>query len=115
MTLVITMNGKIYEIREQQQKFNTAVAASDSEVVITGTLGCDSYNHLEVLNSDAVGIQIRLDNDSNRAYNINAQTGFILDVAEGQSFKQVMNVNLDTVTAQTVDKILFKAFKKVEV
>lgn len=104
-----------WRIVEQKQAFNTAVDAAGREQIIAGTYNVDAYNSLEVMNSDAVGIQILLDNDSTRAYNIDSKIGFILKPEEGQVFKTVVQVNRDGVTAETANAILFKAMKKVEV
>lgn len=109
------MSDKRYTITEQKQAFNTGIAASAKEEIITGTNNVDAFNHLEVINGDAVAIQIRLDSDTTRSYNIAASTALVIDVSEGQIFKNVLQVNLDTVSAETANAILFKAMKKVEV
>lgn len=102
-----------YEVTEQQQAVNTAIIAAASEVVISGTQRVDHYNHLEVINQDAVQLKISLDSDANRTYTIGAKTGFILDASEGQFFNSVLQTNNDAAAAETAGAILFKAFKKI--
>jgi len=104
-----------YKILEQRQAFNSALAATATETVINGTLSVDFYNHLEVLNTDAVKIRIRLDRDSTRVYFVEAKTGFILPVEEGQQFRSVEQINEDAAAAETANTILFKAMYKVKV
>jgi len=101
-----------YNILEQAQAFNTGIAAAASEVPITGTTKVNTFNHLEILNSDVVKIEIRLDADSSKAYFIEAKTGFVLDVSEGQQFRSVQQFNRDAAAAETVNLILFKAMHK---
>lgn len=101
-----------YIITEQSQAKNTAIAAAGNEVVITGTQRVDYFNHLEVLNSDNVKIEVRLDSDSTRAYFIEAKTGFVLDVAEGQKFSSVQQFNRDSAASEVADLIIFKAMRK---
>lgn len=102
-----------YTIQEQQQALNTGIAAADNETPISATQRVDAYNHLEIINSDNVKIEIRLDSDANRAYFIEAKTGFVLDVSEGQRFTSIQQFNRDAAAAQVAGLIQFKAMKKV--
>lgn len=104
-----------YDIVEQQQVVNTAIAAAANEIVITATDRVDAYNHLEIINSDNVKIEIRLDADVQRAYFIEAKTGFVLDVSEGQRFTTLQQLNCDAAAAEVAGLIQFKAMKKIAV
>ena len=104
-----------YQTTEQVQGKNTNIAAAAGENPITATQRSPFFNHLEVVNSDNVKIEVQLDGDSTRAYFIEAKTAFILDVSEGQRFTFVRQINRDASTSQTADLIIFKAMHKVRV
>ncbi|MBI2652107.1 hypothetical protein HYX00_01460 [Candidatus Woesearchaeota archaeon] len=101
---------------------NTAVAAGASERVINAPTyaskgGYERWNSLEVYNRDNVAIEIRLDEQTSgtKVFQIPANTIFVLEHDEGIEFDTVDQANLDGATAETANKIFFKASVKKEV
>lgn len=90
---------------------NTAVAASDSEVIADANSKYNTYNRLLVQNLDIVDIEIRLDQLSTggRVFRVGKNGGYLnIEPEAGIYFRSVQNVNLSAADAQTAGKILFR-------
>ena len=101
---------------------NTAVAAGASERVINAPTyaskgGYARWNYLEVYNLDNVPIEVRLDGQTSgtKVYQIPANTIMVEEHTKGIEFDYVDQANLDGATAETADKIFFKASVKKQV
>lgn len=106
--------------RESKSTFNTGVAATASEQIITGTDSVPDYNFLFVQNRDAVPVELRLDGmtTNGRVFQVQANGGLlVLDPANGDDvhFITLTVVNLDAATAEVANKILFRWSRKERV
>lgn len=102
-----------YEEVESQDAFNTAVAAGGIEAVFTATQRSPNFNKLLVQNTDVVDINIYLDTGGSavagRRYKVPKNSVFSIDPAtENINFINVTQENLDAVSAETANKILFR-------
>lgn len=115
----MTVVSNQYKIEEAGAAKNTGIAASATEVIVAGTQRVDDFNTLLVQNLDpTTDIEVRLDGQTGvgRAFFVQHAGGILNIRAEDNiHFKQVINVNLDSANAETVNKILFTWTKSVVV
>ena len=106
-----------YNIIERKTAVNTAVAAggTNQEIVIAGPDYVQEFNSLEINNTDAMQIQIKLDNDPTKTYLVQSNLIWTLRPEEGIRFRSVAQVNTSAGTAETAGAITFIAFNKREV
>jgi len=105
---------KFLEI-ESVSAFNTAVAASGSEILnFVGTARLvQNFNKLNVLNRDVVPVRVDISGGAGttgRVLEISQNGGSInITPEDGIVFSNIKVTNLDGSTAETANKILFRA------
>ena len=113
---------KHYKIKEQAGYTNSAVIADGSEVVSTGPNEQNHWNSIHVVNNDtATDVKILLDNGLNQTaaaeagklFHVRQDGGIlILGPEDGIKFRQVVQTNDSSTTAEDAGKLIINLANK---
>jgi len=100
--------------------FNTAVAASGTETIQSlkaNQIQYAPFNRLLVNNRDDVPIKVELDglSTAGNVFELEPKDVIVIEPSDGITFSFLFVTNLDSATAETANKILFRWSKAVAV
>jgi len=97
---------------------NTAVAASGYEdITFSDSRYKKGFNYLEVVNLDAVDIELRFNggDDAGNVVWVPAGTSYVMPAEDGRTFDFIHAYNLNAGVAETANTILFRAARMIRI